>query len=339
MKSPYHNISIVGCGAIGGLLAERLTAAGRHVTAIDRGIQYEAIRRDGITVIGPDNERRTSKPPQIANHFDLPPQDLIIMAVKAHQIPAIAPDVARLLHADSVLLTLQNGVPWWQSENRQLALAGHNLQCVDPGGTIGRTIPYENILGCVAYPAASVDSPGVVRHTEGNRFPIGEPDGSISARATALSELLQDAGFKAPVLEDLLGEIWLKAWGALAFNPLSILTRGTMVDIATHPVTRALVISMMQEAQAVAEELGVTLRVSLEKRLAGAEKVGHHKTSALQDLENGRASELDAILGSVIEIGKLLGVDTPHLDTVYAACSLLEKKTTAPDSNFGGLLD
>jgi 2-dehydropantoate 2-reductase len=249
----------------------------------------------------------------------------VFLALKAHSIPPVAMSIAGLLHDNSAVVTLQNGVPWWYF----LGVDGYNrdrvIHSVDPNGTLTSSIPACKLVGCVAYPAATVLHNGVVRHVEGERFPLGELDGTVSERVRVLGALLQSAGFKAPALADLRGEIWLKLWGAAVFNPLSMLTRATMVDIATNEHTRALVIRMMREVEAVATALGVSMRVPLQQRLAGAERVGEHKTSALQDLERGEPGELAALLGAVIELGGISGVDTPTLQAVYASCALLER--------------
>ena len=325
MPGKYQKVTIVGCGAMGSLLAAGLAEVDCELTVIDRGRQFEAIKHAGISVIGPAGQERHCTPARVVDHFNLAPQDLVILAVKTHQISAIAVDVAGLLGESSALISLQNGIPWWYFGQHHSRFPGQVLEAVDPGGTIAAAIPGESVIGCVAYPAATVETPGVTRHVEGYRFPVGAAQGGNSEHVQAASSLLEQAGFKAPVLENLRGEVWLKLWGALAFNPLSMLTRATMYDIATHPPTRQLVIAMMREAQDIAAELGVKMRVPLEKRLAGAEKVGAHKTSALQDLERGEATELDALLGSVIELGRLTGMPTNNLQAVYAACSLLEK--------------
>jgi 2-dehydropantoate 2-reductase len=218
---------------------------------------------------------------------------------------------------------MQNGIPYWYFHNHGGELAGSVVRSVDPHGLIADSVPPERVIGCVVYPASELIAPGVVRHIEGDRFPVGELDGSASSRVRGVSECLARAGFKAPVLDNIRAEIWLKLWGNLTFNPISALTRATLVDICQHLGTRALAAAMMTEAQAVAQKLGITFRVDLDKRIAGAEKVGKHKTSMLQDVEAGRALELDALVGSVVELGRLTGTPTPHIDAVYALTSLL----------------
>ena len=229
----------------------------------------------------------------------------------------------KLIGPDTVVVTMQNGIPFWYFHEHGDALADTTVKSVDPSGLIAAKIPARQVLGCVVYPASELTAPGVVRHIEGDRFPIGELDGSHSERALRVSACFTNAGFKAPVLDDIRAEIWLKLWGNLTFNPISSLSRSTLVDICRFPLTRELAANMMREAQTVAEKLGIAFRVSLDKRIAGAEKVGKHKTSMLQDIEAGRAPEIDALVGSVVELGRLTGTPTPHIDTVYALVKLL----------------
>jgi len=257
------------------------------------------------------------------------PQDLVILAVKAHQVEAVANDVPKLFGADTVVVTMQNGIPYWYFHQHGGELAGSLVRSVDPSGLIGRRIPAERVIGCVVYPAAELIAPGVIKHIEGERLPLGDLDGSNSARVTRISECFIRAGFKAPVLDDIRAEIWLKAWGNLTFNPISALTRSTLVDICQFPPTRQLAAAMMTEAQTVANKLGITFRVGLEKRIAGAEKVGKHKTSMLQDVEAGRPPELEALVGSVVELGRLTHTPTPHIDAVYALTDLLGRTIAA----------
>jgi 2-dehydropantoate 2-reductase len=220
---------------------------------------------------------------------------------------------------------MQNGIPWWYFQRHGGEYEGKVVESVDPGGTIMHTIDPARILGCVVYPAAELSAPGVVRHIEGDRFPVGELDGRTTDRAQRVSEMFAKAGLKAPVLDDIRSEIWLKLWGNLTFNPISALSHSTLIDICQFPLSHELAASMMTEAQTIANKLGITFRLSLEKRIAGAEKVGRHKTSMLQDVEAGRDPEIDPLVGSVIELGKLTGTPTPHIETVYALVKLLAK--------------
>jgi 2-dehydropantoate 2-reductase len=245
--------------------------------------------------------------------------------MKAHQVEAVADDVRRLLVPHTTIVTMQNGIPFWYFHEHGGALAGTQVRSVDPNGHLSARIPAEKVLGCVVYPASELVAPGVVQHIEGDRFPLGELDGSISERVNRVSQCFTNAGFKAPVLDNIRAEIWLKLWGNLTFNPISSLAHSTLVDICQFPLTRDLAAAMMTEAQTVANKLGITFRVPLEKRIAGAEKVGKHKTSMLQDIEAGRMPEIDALVGSVVELGRLTATPTPHIDTVYALVKLLAK--------------
>jgi 2-dehydropantoate 2-reductase len=222
-------------------------------------------------------------------------------------------------------VTMQNGIPYWYFHGHGGALAGSRVESVDPDGIVGEMISPSRVIGCVVYPACELAAPGVVVHVEGDRFPVGELDGSTSERVTRISECFARAGFKAPVLDNIRSEIWLKLWGNLTFNPISSLAHSTLVDICEFPLSRELAASMMREAQEVAGKLDITFRVSLEKRIAGAAKVGKHKTSMLQDIEAGRAPEIDALVGSVVELGRLTQTPTPHIDTVYSLVKLLAR--------------
>ncbi|MCB1675815.1 MAG: 2-dehydropantoate 2-reductase [Halioglobus sp.] len=321
-------IAVVGCGAIGGLLTARLIAAGQKLQIIERGVQLRALRDNGLLLCAHNGEPLVQVPVAATDSFDCGVQDLIFLAVKSQQIPAIAQQLSTIMHPETLLVTLQNGLPWWYFQRHGGAHEGRRLASVDPQGVISRHIDPARLLGCIAYPAAEVQSPGVVRHIEGDRFPLGELDGTESARAQWVSRLLVEAGFKARPIADIRSEIWLKLWGVLAFNPISMLTRATMQDICRCEHTRSLAEKMMREAQSIANKLGITFRVPLEKRIAGAERVGAHKTSTLQDLEAGRATELEAILGSVIELARLTDTHSPSIESVYACCKLLEQSST-----------
>jgi 2-dehydropantoate 2-reductase len=260
----------------------------------------------------------------------------VILGMKAHQVAAVAHDVPKLFGPESVVVPMQNGIPYWYFHEHAGDYQGHRIVSVDPTGVIGEKIPAARVVGCVVYPASELIAPGVVQHIEGDRFPVGEPDGTSSARVRRVSECFIRAGFKAPVLDNIRAEIWLKLWGNLTFNPISALSRASLADICQFPLTRTLAAAMMTEAQSIANQLGITLRVPLEKRIAGAEKVGHHKTSMLQDVEARRPLEIDALLGSVVELGRLTDTPTPHLDTVYALTKLLAKKLEERAPQLGG---
>jgi 2-dehydropantoate 2-reductase len=237
----------------------------------------------------------------------------------------VAPEVPKLFGPDTVVIPMQNGIPYWYFHRYPGELAGTRVRSVDPSGLISEHIPCERVIGCVVYPAAELLSPGVIKHVEGNRFPVGEPDGTTSARVSRVSECFIRGGLQAPVVGDIRAEIWLKLWGNLTFNPISALSRATLADICQYPPSRAVAAAMMAEAEIVANKLGITFRVSLEKRISGAERVGHHKTSMLQDVESARTLEIDALLGSVMELARLTDTPTPHIDTVYALTKLLAK--------------
>jgi 2-dehydropantoate 2-reductase len=331
-------IAIIGAGAVGGLVGTKLALAGEQVTFIARGANLDAIRRNGMKLITGDGTEQVAKNVVATSDYAAAgTQDFVILAMKAHQVEAVANDVPRLFGPDTAVITMQNGIPYWYFQKHGGKFEGTPVRSVDPNGIIARRIPAERVIGCVVYPASELVAPGVVRHIEGNRFPVGELDGSITERVTRASQCLVDAGFKAPVLEDIRAEIWLKLWGNLTFNPISALSRATLVDICRYPATRELAAAMMTEARAVAEKLGIRFRVSLEQRIAGAEKVGAHKTSMLQDVEAGRAPEIDALVGSVAELGRLTGTPTPHIDAVYALVNLLARQI-APDASTGDTL-
>lgn len=317
-------IAVIGAGGIGGYLGARLSLAGESVTCIARGPNLEAIRAGGLKLIEEDgSEHHASSVTAVQRMADAGPQDLILLALKAHQVAAVAPDIGALLGPDTAIVTLQNGIPWWYFHGLAGPWEGHSLDSVDPGGIVARHIDPARLIGSVVYPASELIAPGVIRVIEGNRFSLGEPDNSKSPRVQAISDLLARAGFKAPVSSDIRSEIWLKLWGNLTFNPVSALTHATLVRICQFPLTRTLALNMMREAQQVAEKLGVRFRISIERRLAGAEAVGEHKTSMLQDIEQGRPIELEALLGSVIELARITETATPHCDAVYACCALL----------------
>ena len=319
-------IAIVGAGAIGGYVGVKLALAGEDVTFMVRGANLAAIQANGMALHMHDGETLVAKNVKASNDYAATgPQDIVILALKAHQVEAVALDVPKLFGPNTVVVTMQNGVPYWYFHKHGGALQGSQVSSVDPTGIVLKNIPPERVIGCVVYPASELLKPGVVRHIEGDRFPVGELDGSTSERVTRVSECLVKAGFKAPVLDNIRSEIWLKLWGNLTFNPISSLAHATLVDMCQFPLTRELATQMMTEAQTVANKLGIEFRVPLEKRIAGAEKVGKHKTSMLQDIEAGRAPEIDALVGSVVELGRLTQTPTPHISTVYALVKLLAK--------------
>ena len=319
-------VAIVGVGAIGGYVGARLALAGEDVTFIARGANLDALRTRGLRLQSAAGSEE-SLPKVIAtdDYSAAGPQDIIILAMKAHQVEAVVGEVPKMFAADTIVVPMQNGIPYWYFHRHGGRLAGTRVHSVDPNGLIYDNIPCERVVGCVVYPAAELVSPGVIRHVEGNRFPVGEPDGTISSRVSRLAQCFVKGGMQAPILSDIRAEVWLKLWGNLTFNPISALSRATLAGICQYPPSRAVAVAMMSEAQSVANKLGITFRVPLEKRIAGAEKVGHHKTSMLQDVENARTLEIDALLGSVLELANLTDTPTPHIETVYALTKLLAK--------------
>ncbi|MDP9968054.1 2-dehydropantoate 2-reductase [Variovorax paradoxus] len=319
-------IAVIGAGAIGGLVGAKLALAGEDVTFIVRGKNLDAIATNGFKLIGADGTEQVARNARATDRYEQAgPQDIVILAMKAHQVEAVANDVPKLFGPETVVVTMQNGIPFWYFHNHGGALAGTPVRSVDPTGLVAAKIPAGRVIGCVVYPASELTAPGVVKHIEGDRFPVGELDGSSSERVNRVSACLGATGFKAPVLDNIRAEIWLKLWGNLTFNPISSLSHSTLVDICQYPPSRELAAAMMREAQAVAHKLGIEFRVTLDKRIAGAEKVGKHKTSMLQDVEAGRAPEIDALVGAVVELARLTDTPTPHIDTVYSLVKLLAR--------------
>ena len=317
-------IAIVGAGAIGGLLGVRLALAGEDVTFIARGPNLAAIRAGGLRLIMEDKSELHAKNVRAClTMAEAGPQDLVLLTVKAHGVGPIAADMHHLCHADTSIVTMQNGIPWWYFHNHGGTLAGTHIESADPGGLIARHIDPARVIGSVVYPAANLVRPGVVEHLEGMRFSLGEPSGETTPRIQAAAQSLIKAGFRAPIARDIRSEIWLKLWGNSSFNPISALTHATLADICRFPETHALAAAMMAEAQAIAGKLGVEMKVSIERRIAGAEKIGAHKTSMLQDIEAGRPIELEALAGTVLELGALTRTPAPHISAVYACAKLL----------------
>jgi 2-dehydropantoate 2-reductase len=318
-------ICVVGAGAIGGMMAVKLARSGHELSVIARGAHLDAIRNNGLKYIEGGEEMVVSDLVATADMTEITGQDVVLLGVKAHQIEPIADKLMDMLAPEGVIVTLQNGIPWWYFQKLEGEYENNIVRTVDPEGAIAAAIDPDRIIGCIAYPAATIDAPGVIRHIEGQRFPVGEIDGAETERVQAICDAFTGAGFKSFVLPDIRSEIWLKLWGNLSFNPISALTHATLVDICQFPQTRALAAQMMTEAQQIAEKLGASFRVSLERRIEGAEGVGKHKTSMLQDLEVGKPLEIDGMLGVVIELGEQTETSTPSLNTVYALVSLLNK--------------
>lgn len=310
-------IAIFGAGAIGGMIGVKLAQAGADVTFIARGPHLAAMQANGVTM-HTGAETITVHPRCVASAAEAGLQDYVIVTLKAHSLPAAAPDIATMMGPHSALVTGVNGVPYWYFHGLEGPNTGRHVESVDPGGQLLKILPAAQAIGCVVYPAAEVTAPGIITHTYGDRFSLGEPDGSRSPRVEALSKALIAAGLKAPIRPRIRDEIWVKLWGNLCFNPVSALTGATLATITGRPDLRALCRAMMIEAQAVAESLGTRFAVSVEKRIDGAAEVGEHKTSMLQDLERGRPMEIDALLGAVVELGAITGHPMPTCDTVLA---------------------
>jgi 2-dehydropantoate 2-reductase len=310
-------VCIYGAGAIGGFLGAKLAGAGADVSLVARGAHLAAMRENGLTLRmngAEENVRvRASDDPR-----ELGPQDYVVVALKAHSLPDAVDAMRPLLGNDTTIVTAVNGIPYWYFYRHGGALENRTLDSVDPGGRQWEMLRPERALGCIVYPATEVVEPGVIRHVYGDKFPLGEPSGETSPRAQRLSALFTAAGLKAPVIDNIRDEIWLKLWGNLCFNPISALTHATLDVIASDPATRAVARAMMLEAKAIGDRIGVHFRVDLERRIDGAGKVGAHKTSMLQDLERGRPMEIDALVTAVQELGHLAGVATPTIDTVLA---------------------
>jgi len=319
--------AIVGAGAIGGYLGTRLSLAGEAVTFIARRRNLEAIQADGFRLVSEDGTQEHARAVRAVERMaDAGEQDFVLLTLKAHQLREVVDDLPALYGPGTRVVSMVNGVPWWYFQGLPGPHAGRPVRCVDPDGAIARAIPPERVIGSVVYPAAELVAPGLVKLVEGNRFSVGEPSHERTPGVEALSQALMRAGFKAPVSRDIRGELWIKLWGNLSFNPISALTQATLRDIAGYAPTRELARRMMAEGQAVAEALGVRFKITLEQRLAGAEAVGAHKTSMLQDVEAGRALELEALLGAVVELGQVAKVPTPTLEAIYAATKLLERQ-------------
>ncbi len=311
-------ICIYGAGAIGGYMGHALASVpGVELSLIARGPHLKAMQENGLTLVK-DGESTSVPVTAISNPANLGPQDYVVVALKSHQAWQSAESIKPLLGPNTAVVTCQNGVPWWYFHKLSGEFEGSRLDAVDRGDHQWNTFGPGRAIGCVVYPATEIVEPGVIRHVYGDKFSIGEPDGTVSPRCQALSSVLEQGGLRAPVLDDIRSEIWLKLWGNLCFNPISALTGATLDVVATEPGTRALAKSMMLEAQALAEKLGAGFRVDVERRIDGAAGVGAHRTSMLQDLDSGKALEIDALVTAVQEMGNIAGVATPAIDGVLA---------------------
>jgi 2-dehydropantoate 2-reductase len=303
-------------------MAVKLVQAGVDVSIVARGPHLAAIQSRGLTLLEEGADPVTVPVRASANAVDLGVQDYVIVTLKAHSVPPVVGAMQPLIGPDTTIVSGVNGVPWWYFHKIGGPLEGTRLRSVDPGDVQWNGFGPDRVLGCVVYPAAEVSEPGVIRHIEGNRFSLGEPDGSKSDRANALSQVLQSAGLKAPVRPRLRDELWVKLWGNLSFNPISALTHATLDVLCTDPGTRDVARRMMIEAQAVAEKLGVSFPIDVDRRIEGGAAVGAHRTSMLQDLDAGRPMEIDALVASVQELGRITETPTPTIDTVLALVAL-----------------
>ena len=308
------------------MLGVKLALSDHDVTLILRGANLEAVKQNGLMLIEENGNELLAKPIRATSNIsEAGQQDIVILGLKAHQVAAVAADLPQLMHSATRVVTMQNGIPWWYFYKLAGDYTNMPVRAVDPDGIIAKHIPIDSVIGSVVYPASEVIRPGVIKLIEGNRFTLGEIDGSDTPSIRAISDAFKASGFKAPVSSDIRSEIWLKVWGNLSFNPISALTHATLEDICLYPPTRELAANMMTEAQVIGQKLGVQFKVSLEKRIAGAQAVGQHKTSMLQDVEQGRALELQALVASVMELGRITQTPTPTIHAVYALASLLAK--------------
>jgi 2-dehydropantoate 2-reductase len=310
-------VCIYGAGAIGGFLGVMLSRADAEVSLVARGAQLAAIREKGLSLIK-DGETSVARLPATNDPTELGPQDYVIIALKAHQAWEVADDMRPLLGPETAVVTAQNGVPWWYFYGFEGQYANLRLESVDPGDRQWNVIGPERAIGCTVYPATEIAEPGVIKHIYGDKFGLGEPTRRETERVRRLAELFEQGGLKTTIMPEIRNDIWLKLWGNLCFNPISALTRATLDVVATDPGTRALSRNMMLEAEKIGRRIGVHFRVDVERRINGAARVGAHRTSMLQDLERGRALEIDALLTVVQEMGRMVDVDTPHIDAVLA---------------------
>lgn len=327
-KAVRVHFAVVGAGAIGAYVGASLARAGYPVTLVARGAQLAALRDHGVRVLSArgDFTARTAATDDIAS---IGPVDVVILALKAHQIAAIADSIGELLHADTAVVAMQNGIPWWYFAGEPGPNAGRRIRSVDPDGRIGAAIDARRVVGCVIYSSTEIVAPGVVRHIEGTRYSLGDPVRGVSERTRRIAEAFVAGGLKAPVEADIRVDIWTKLLGNAAFNPLSALTRATLVEMCDDAAIATLVAAMMREVIDVAASLGVTIPVSIEKRIDGARHVGAHRTSMLQDLEARKPFELDPLLGAVVELGTITGMPTPIAAQIYALCTSLERSVLA----------
>jgi len=320
-------IAVVGAGAIGAYVGAALARGGADVHLLARGEHLAAMRRDGVTVRSPRGDFH-AHPHATADPAEIGPADIVFLGLKAYSYAGAGRLLRPLLRPGTGVVAAQNGIPWWYFHGLPGPYEGRRVEAVDPGGAVSAVIPPAQAIGCVVYSSTEIESPGVIRHVEGTRYSIGEPDGTISDRCTAFSQAMVAGGLKCPIEKDLRSDIWLKLMGNVAFNPISVLTGATMGEIAEHPGARELVLGMMRETAAIAASLGNPPRISVERRFEGAAKVGDHKTSMLMDFEAGKPLESDALLKAPVELARLAGVPAPNLETVNALIDLLTQNPT-----------
>ncbi|RCG24983.1 2-dehydropantoate 2-reductase [Sphaerisporangium album] len=318
-------VAVVGAGAIGAYVGAALHRAGVETHLIARGAHLAAMRASGVRVLSPRGDF-TGHPNATGDPAEVGPVDYVFLGLKANAYAAAGPMIRPLLHETTAIVAAQNGIPWWYFHGLPGPYEGYRIESVDPGGSVTNALPLRRAIGCVVYAATEIEAPGVVRHLEGTRFSIGEPDRTISARCTAFGEAMVAGGLKCPVEADLRKDIWIKLMGNIAFNPISALSRATMAGICRHSRARELVVAMMRETLEVARRVGCEPEISIERRLAGAEKAGEHKTSTLQDLEKGKPLELDVLLAAVVELADLTGADVPTLRSIHAVTDLLDQQ-------------
>lgn len=316
--------AVAGAGAIGGFIGAMLARAGEDVTLIVRGPHLRAIRDHGIRVRGAIGNFEVQLP-ATDNVESIGQVDVLLLTLKAHSLTEMAPPLASLVGPDTSIVSAQNGIPWWYFHGIGGDWEGARLESVDPGGVITRSLDPARVIGCIVYPSTSIAEPGVIEHIEGTRFSLGEPDGSKSERSRRIADAFIRAGLRCPIRSDIRHEMWVKLMGNVAFNPISALARATLAGIVQCSETRALATEIMTEAEAVAKRLGIEMGITVEQRLAGVEKVGHHKTSMLQDVEAGRPLELEAIIGAVVELGDKMQLSMPYTRAVYACAKLLDR--------------
>jgi len=317
-------IAIVGAGAIGAFLGAKLALSGEDVYLIARGAHLQAMQTHGVWVKSPDGDFE-AHPNATDDYESVGPVDFVFLTVKAHSLTEIAPQIAPLLGPETAVISAQNGIPWWYFHSHGGPFDGTAIESVDPGGVVAQAIDPSRIIGCIIYPSTVIVQPGVIEHIKGNRFSIGELDGTNSDRCKTLAAALICAGLKAPIRSRIRHDLWVKLLGNVVFNPMSALTGATLEEMATHPESSAIARAVMAEADEVAVALGIRLPLTIDQRMDGARKVGAHKTSMLQDLESGRPMELESVVGVVIELGEKLGLPMPHTRTLYSCTRLLSQ--------------